>query len=138
LDCRLWTVDCGLPTLASRLLGFALDRSQQRRRGVEVQRIAELVRLGRAGRLDARRLLTRVVAPVAALAERSKKVAQRAVAEEVECLVGHLEGDGRLIGPDPARAPLPALALALEIGRCGDVAFLRHPLDDLLDELFEL
>src|SRR5207302_3807104 len=91
-----------------------------------------------AGRLDARRLLTRVVAPVAALSEGSEKVAQRAVAEEVERLVGHLEGDGRLIGPASAGAALPALALALEIGRRGDVAFLRHPLDDLLDQLFEL
>src|SRR5438067_949620 len=121
LDCGLSTVNSRLPTLDSGLFGFALDRRQQRRCSVEVQRIAELVRLGRAGRLDARRLLTRVVAAVAALSEGSEKVAQRAVAEEVERLVGHLEGDGRLIGPASAGAALPALALALEIGRRGDV-----------------
>src|SRR5206468_1232315 len=57
---------------------------QQRARRIEVQRVAELVRLRRAGRLDAGRLFARIVPAVAALAERSEQVPQRAVAEEVE------------------------------------------------------
>ena len=58
---------------------------------IEIQRVAELVRLRRAGRLDAGRLLARVVAAVAALAERAEQIAQRAVAEKIERLVGDLE-----------------------------------------------
>jgi len=84
------------------------------------------------------RLLAGVVAPEAALAERAEQIAQGAVAEEVERLVGHLEGHGRLIGPVAAGASLTPLALGFEIRRRRDVAFLRHPLDDLLDQLFEL
>ena len=90
---------------------FALDRVEQRARRIEVQRVAELVRLRRAGRLDAGRLLARVVAAVAALAERSEQIAQRAVAEKIERLVGDLEGrpaadpvPGRRRVPDGARA----------------------------------
>src|SRR5262249_22071592 len=96
------------------------DRVQERRRRIEVERVAELVRLRRAGRLHAGRLLARVVAAVAALAERAEQIAQRAVAEEVERLVGDLEGHRRLIRAAPAA--LAPLALALEIRRCGDVA----------------
>ena len=51
----------------------------------------------RARRLDARRLFARVVPPVAALAERAEQIAQRAVAEEVERLVGDLERHRRLL-----------------------------------------
>ena len=93
--------------------------------GVEVQRVAELVRLRRAGRLDAGRLLARVVAAEAALAERAEQIAQRAVAEEVERLVGDLERDRRLIRARAAAAPLPPLALGLEIRRHRDVALAR-------------
>jgi len=91
-----------------------------------------------AGGFDAGRLLACVVAAVAALAERPEQVAQRAIAEEVERLVGHLEGDRRLVGSVSTRPPLPALALGVQIGRRGDVALLRHPLDDLLNQLLEL
>ena len=122
------------------LAGLALDRVQQRAGGVEVQRVAELVRLGRAGGFDARGLLARVVASEAALAERPEEIAKGAVAEKVECLVGHLELHRRLIVAcaAPLAAPLPSLALGLEIGRHRDVAFFAHALDDLLDQLLEL
>src|SRR5207245_388451 len=82
--------------------------------------------------------LARVVAPVAALTKRSEQVAQRAVAQEVERLVGHLEGGRWLVGSLSAAAPLTPLALGLQVRRRGDVAFLTHALDDLLDQLFEL
>ena len=122
------------------LARFALDRVQQRAGRIEVQRVAELVRLRRAGRLDAGRLLARVVAAEAALAERAEQIAQRAVAEEVERLVGDLEGDRPLslaavAGPTCPCAPL---ALGVQVGRRRDVALFRHALDDLLDQLFEL
>src|SRR5439155_11155830 len=88
--------------------------------------------------LDAGRLLARIVAAVAALAQRAEQIAQRAVAEKVERLVGDLEGDRRLVRAVPARASLPPLALRVQIGRRGDVALLGHALDDLLNELLEL
>ena len=119
------------------VLVLPLDGVQQRGGGVEVERVAELVGLRRTGGLDTGRLLTRVVAAVAALAERAEQIAQRAVAEEVERLVGDFEGDRRLIRAEAA-APLPALALGVEIRRRRDVAFLRHPLDDLLNQFLEL
>ena len=102
----------------------ALRRVQQRRGRVEVQRVAELVRLRRAGRFDAGRLLARVVAAVAALAERAEQIAQRAVAEEVERLVGDLERDRRLIGPVPPPRPWRRSRSASRSGGVGDVALL--------------
>ena len=74
-------------------------------------RVAEFVRLGGARGFHAGRLLARIVPPVAALAERAEQIAQRAVAEKIQRLVGDLEG-GRLAapqarscrGPDAARA----------------------------------
>ena len=124
---------CPLPCLA-------LDRVQQRARRIEVQRVAELVGLRRPGRLDAGRLLARVVAAVAALAERPEQIAQRAVAEEIERLVGDLEGDLSLSLAARARGrlPLPPFALGIQIGRRRDVALLGHALDDLLNQLLEL
>ena len=114
----------------------ALHRVQQRARGVEVEGIAELVGLGRGGGLDAGRLLARVVPAEAALAERPEQIAQRAVAEEVERLVGDFELHGRLIGAGAAARA--ALALAFEVGRRGDIPLLAHALDDLLNQFLEL
>ncbi len=82
--------------------------------------------------------------PVAALAERAEQIAQRAVAQKVERLVGDFEldlaaGPGLVACLTCSRAaPLAALALGLEIRRHRDVALVGHPLDDLLNQLFEL
>jgi hypothetical protein len=115
-----------------------LRRVQQGRRRVEVQRVAEFIRFRRAGRLDAGGLLAGVVAAVAALAKRSEQVAQRSVAEKVQRFVGDFElGRRRLVGP-VAATPLAALALGVEVGRRRNVALVGHPLDDLLNQLFEL
>ena len=120
---------------------FALRGVEQRAAGVEVQRVAELVRLGRSGRFDAGRLLAGVVAAVAALAERAEEIPQRAVAEEIERLVGDRELCRRLdvVPMAPAgAAALPLGARGVEIRRHRDVALVRHALDDLLDQFFEL
>ena len=94
------------PRGAFAALVLALRGIQQRRGRVEIHRVAELVRLGRAGGFDAGRLLARVVPPVAALAERAEQIAQRAIAEKIQRLVGDLEG-GRL-GQRPVRpSPRP-------------------------------
>ena len=78
------------------------------------------------------------MAAVAALAERPEQIAQRAVSEKIERLVGDLERHRRLVRSLAAAASLTPLALALEIRRRRDVALVGHPLDDLLDQLFEL
>ena len=70
--------------------------------GIEVQRIAELVRLGRGDGLDAGGVVARVVAAEAALAERAEQIAQRAIAEKIEALVGHLEARRRRVGTEAA------------------------------------
>ncbi len=121
-----------------RFSRLSLDRVQQRARRIEIERVAELVRLWSAGCLDPRSLFPRVVPPVAALPERSEQVAQRTVAEKIERFVGDLERDVRLIGPRPAAGPLSPLALGFKIRWHGDVAVVGHPFDDLLDQLFEL
>ena len=105
---------------------------------VEVHRVAELVRLRRAAGLDAGGHLARVVAAEAALAERAEQVAQRAVAEEVEALVGDLEAV--LLGvvhPAAATLALALLALGVEVGRAAEIALRLQLLDDLLDQRVE-
>jgi hypothetical protein len=78
------------------------------------------------------------VPAVAALAQRSEQVAQRPVTEEVERLVGDFElGRLRRVGTAAAAALAP-LTLRLEVGRRRDIAFFRHPIDDLLDQFFQL
>ena len=135
--CDMRGAGCG-ERRVGELARFALDGVQQRAGRIEVQGVAELVRLRRAGGFHAGRVLAGVVAAVAALAERTEQIAQRAVAEKVERLVGDLEGDRRLIRPVAGAAALAPLALAVQIGRCGDVAFVGHALDDLLDQILEL
>ena len=107
-------------------------RVEDRAARIEVERVAELVRLRRAGRFDAGGQVARVVAAEAALAERAEQVAQRAVAEEVERLVGHLELDRRRACspcPPPVAARLPLALLGLEVRAARDVALLLEPLD---------
>ena len=95
--------------------------------------VAELVRLRRAARLDARRELARIVSAEAAPAGRSEKVAERAgVAEEIKALVGYLEARRRRLRAGHRRPGLPVTA-----GAHADIPLLGHLLDDLLDELFE-
>ncbi len=73
----------------------------------------------------------------AAVTGGAEQIAQRAVAEEVQRLVGDFELDlGRLAVVAAAhRAPC---LFGLEIGRRRNVARLLHAFDDLLDQLFEL
>ena len=130
--------ECGLRIRLWIVARLTLDGVEQRARGIEVQRIAEFVPLGRACRFDTRRLFPRVVTAVAALAERPEQIAQGAITEEVERLVGDFEGDRRLIRTLPAAASLAPFAFALQIRRRGDVAFVGHAFDDLLDQLLEL
>ena len=105
---------------------------------IDVQRVAELVGLGRGHRLDAGAEVARVVAAGAAAADRAEQIAQRAVAEEVERLVGDLEVHRAGVLADAAAGAAPVLALGLEVGRAGDEALLHHALDDLLDQVLEL
>ena len=80
------------------------------------------------------------MAAQAALADRAEQIAQRAIAEKIEALVGHFEPRRRRVGTEAAAgaARLALRALRLQIGRRRDEAFLHHPLDDVLDQLLEL
>jgi hypothetical protein len=74
----------------------------------------------------------------AALAQRAEQIAQGAVAEEVDGLVGGLErrwGPVRTLAAALALAPL---TFGVEVRAAGDVALLLHLLDDLLDQLLDL
>ncbi len=105
---------------------------------VDVERVAELVGLGRGNRLDAGAQVPGVVQPRAAAAHRAEQVAERPVAEEVERLVGDLELHPAVVLADAAAGPAPVLALGLEVRRAGDEAALHHAVDDLLDQVLEL
>ena len=111
---------------------------EDRRRRVQVQRVAELVRFRRAAGLDAGGQIARVVPAGAAVPHRSEQVAQRPVPEEVEGLVGHVERDVAglpLSGAASTRTLGPRL---VQVGRRRDVARLLHAVDDLLDQFLEL
>jgi hypothetical protein len=105
---------------------------------IDVERVAELVRLGRRDRLDAGAEVSRVVPPRAAAADRAEQIAQRAVAEKVERLVGDLELHRAGILAQAAAGAAAMLPLALQIRRPGHEALLHHLLDDLLDQILEL
>ena len=110
---------------------------QNGRRGVDVHHIAEFIRLGRAAGLNASGQVARVVTAGAAVAGGAEQIAQRAVAEKIQRLVGDLE-------LHLARFTVAATALGaarllgVEIRRSRDVAGLLHALDDLLDQLLQL
>ena len=70
-------------------------------------------RLRRAARLDAGRHLARVVPSEAALADRSQQIAQRAIAEEVQALVGDLELEGLFGAADAGPSAFTPLAFTL-------------------------
>ena len=115
-----------------------LDGIENRAARIEVEGVAKLVGLGCRHGLDARRQVPCVVAPGAAATDRAEQVAERAIAEKVQRLVGHLEGDGSGIVADPAAGTPPEFALLVEVRRRRDEALLHHPLDDLLNEILDL
>src|SRR6266850_7156780 len=82
--------------------------------------------------------MPRVVPAGAAAADRAEQVAQRAVAEEVERLVGDLELHRTGVFADAAAGAAAMLALLLEVRRGGHESLLHHLVDDLLDEILEL
>ena len=124
---------------AAGLAMGAGHRVQHGAAGIEVERVAELVGLGGAAGLDAGGHVAGVVPAGAGVPQRAEQIAQRAEAEEVEGLVGHLELDVAGLAVALATARLgPALALDVELGRRRDVAGLLHPLHELLDQLVEL
>src|SRR3970040_762084 len=114
------------------------DRIENRAAGIDVEHVAELVRLWRRDGLDARAQMARVVSPCVAAPDGPQQVAKGAVAKEVEGLVGHFELHLARILTESAAGPLSVLALPLEIGCARDEALLHHALDDLLDKIVGL
>ncbi len=74
----------------------------------------------------------------AAAPHRAEQVAQGAVAEEIQTLVGDLELDRAGVLAKAAAGALAVLALGLEIRRARDEPLFHHPLDDLLNQILEL
>src|SRR5271157_2429256 len=115
---------------------LALDGAGERGGDVEIERVAEFVRLGCAAGLDSRSQVAGVVTAEARFAQRSHQIAQRAEPEKVESLVGDFKARLRL-----RFANLPAGAGAARgIVRLvnADVVFPLHALDELLDQLLHL
>ncbi len=115
---------------------LALNRVGKRRRDVEIDRVAELVGLGGAAGFNAGRRIARVVASEAGFAQRSQQIAQGAKAQKVEALVGDFEARLRLRVADLATRGRGSRGIVRLID--GDVVFLLHALDELLDQLLEL
>ena len=140
-DCAGMRFGCGIRIRVPARVAFrprAKHRVQDRSAGVQVHRVAELVALRRAAGLDAGRHLARVVAAEAALAERAQQIAERAVAEEVEALVGDLEAV--LLGVAHAAAAAWPSRCSRSRSRSGgprQVALRLQLLDDLLDQRVE-
>ena len=116
---------------------FARDRRAERRGGIQVQRVAELVRLRSAAGFDAGGPMARVVAAKARFAQRAEQIAQRLEAQKVQALVGHFEA--RLTFGHAGLAARPICVIWILRVRCGgDVVLLLHALDELVDQLVEL
>ncbi len=90
--------------------------------------------LARSAGLDARGGVARIVASEAGAPQRTEQIAQSTIAEEVQPLVGDLKLQRPvLVGGHAARDAGHARRLVR--GRDGDVAFLLHALDQLIDQL---
>src|SRR5208337_5105410 len=112
---------------------LALDGARERGGNVEIERVAEFVRLGGAAGLDSSSQVAGVVAAEAGLAQRSHQIAQRAKAEEVEPLVGDFKARLRLRFSDLAAGGGAARGIVRLVN--ADVVFPLHALDELLDQL---
>ena len=114
---------------------FALNRAESVAVMSRFKRVAEFIWLRRAARFDAGCHVARIMTPETRLAERPQQIAQSLESQKVEALVGDFEL--RLL---LRIADLPADARVL--GRImrlidGNVIFLLHALDQLLDQLFQ-
>jgi len=74
----------------------------------------------------------------AAASHGSEEVAERAIAEEVQALVGDFEMYRAGVFTHAAARAASMLAFLFQVRGSGDEAFLHHSLDDLLNELLEL
>ena len=116
----------------------AANGGEQRRVDVQVQRVAELVRAGGAVRFDAGRLLARIVAAETGFSERGKQILEGLEAQEIERLVSELELDLALPGLVGLRGPaLRQFFSTLRRLVYRDIAFLREPLEQLVDQFSE-
>ena len=82
--------------------------------------------------------MTRVVPAGVAASDRAQQIAQRAIAEEVERLVGDFEFHRRRAVVEAAARALSPLAFLLQVGGARDEPLFHHALDDLLNEILEL
>ena len=106
---------------------LAPDGGKERLADIQVQRVAELVGLGRAGGLHAGGQVARIVAAEARFSERSEQVLERLEAQKIERLIGDFEA--RLAVAAIARAGRLLAAGLLD----GDMAFV----DELLHQAVE-
>ena len=119
---------------------IALDGVEQRSADVHIQRVAKFVGLGGSAGFDAGGEITGVVAAETALAERSEQIFQSFETEKIEGLVGDFETG---LDVRPGSAGLTAGSLRRRrrnlraLAGAGNVAFLFHALDDLIDDVAE-
>src|SRR5205085_8500563 len=106
--------------------------------GIDVHRVAEFVWLRRGGGFDAGAEMARVVAARTAAADGPEQVAQGAIAEEIERLVGDLEFHRAAVFAVSASAAATMFALVFKVRRLGDEPLVHHLLHDLLNELLQL
>src|SRR5271157_4195591 len=111
---------------------LALNGARERGGDVEIERVAEFVRLGCAAGLDSCSQVAGVVAAEARFAQRSHQIAQRAEAEEVESLIGDFKARLRLSFSDLTAGGGAARGIVWLVN--ADVVFPLHPLDELLDQ----
>src|SRR5271157_4937764 len=96
---------------------LALDGAGKRGGDVEIERVAEFVRLGGAAGLDSCSQVAGVVTTEARFAQRSHQIAQRAEAEEVESLVGDFKARLRLSFANLPAGGGAARGIVRQIGR---------------------
>ena len=102
-------------------------------RDIQVQRIAEFIRLGRAAGLDASCEIARIVRAKAGFAERAKQVLERLESQKVDGFVGDLNVHFAI---GVARAARPAFVGLRLIGV--DVAVVRELLHQTIHQVVDL
>ena len=116
------------------------QRIRQRRVHVEIQRVAEFVLLRRGVGLDAGSQVRGLVRSEARLADAAHELAERAVAEEVDTLLGEIELHllcGRMGLPAGPQHGLVALGhLRCLLGR--EISLVHQFLHDLVEQVGEL
>ena len=120
---------------------FTLNRGEQRRVHIEIDRVAKLVRLARRFGFHTGGQVRRIVTPHRTLAQTSQQVAQSFVTQKIETFLSNFEFDIARERLFDSVLAIAALHVALLLGLFfmkREVTLFNQSLDQLVQHLLEL